>query len=210
MKNDILVPISLASGVPTALPSHPQSSQTNLITFSNSIDPVDLLVTQGDGSVKIFDYPSFSQLHTLHAHTSACSSLALSPTGRYLAIGGSDALISLWDTTDWICQRTIPTTASGRVVGISWSFDGRYICVAMDEVTSSSGAGSVGGLEVYHAATGEIVHTVTTATADTPAVAWHPNRYWLAYAHLERTEAGVIRGNVTLRILGAGPGSASM
>ena len=206
MQNDILVPISMNSGNPVALTSRPQNDQTNLTTFSNGVEPTDFLITQGNGSVKILDYPNFNTIHTLHAHTSACASVAFSPTGRYLAIGGHDALISLWDTTDWICQRTIPTTASGKIVGITWSFDGRYICVAMDEVSSSSGAGSVGGLEVYHASTGEIVHTATTASADTPAVAWHPNRYWLAYSHLERTEAGLIRGTAGLRIIGAAGG----
>ena len=123
-----------------------------------------------------------------------------------MAVGGHDALISLWDTNDWICQRTIPTSASGKIVGISWSFDGRYLSVAMEEVSSSSGAGSVGGLEIYHAATGDVVHTVNTASADTPAVAWHPNRYWLAYSHVDRTESGIVRGTAGLRIIGAAGG----
>jgi THO complex subunit 3 len=169
----------------TALPAHPQSVQTNATTFSHhvptlSAPDLDLLVTTGEGTVKIFSYPSFMLRHTLHAHSSACLSLALAPTGNYLAIGGSDALISLWDTTDWICRRTVSSANGGAVRGVSWSFDGRFICGACDEL----GCGG-NGLEIFHAETGETVHTVPTGTginSGVPAVAWHPSRYWLAYS----------------------------
>ncbi|OJJ49375.1 hypothetical protein ASPZODRAFT_140279 [Penicilliopsis zonata CBS 506.65] len=169
----------------TILESHPQSVQTNATTFSHHIPSTSapdlyLFATTGEGSVKIMSYPSFDVLHTLHAHTSACLSLALAPTGRYLAIGGSDALISLWDTTDWICKRTVSSNNGGAVRGVSWSFDGRFICGACDE----AGCGG-SGLEIFHAESGESVYTVPTtggSNAGIPAVAWHPSRYWLAYS----------------------------
>lgn len=43
----------------------------------------------------------------LTGHTSSCLSTELSPTGRILATGGSDSMICLWDTSDWVCQKTI-------------------------------------------------------------------------------------------------------
>ncbi|KAL2828908.1 WD40-repeat-containing domain protein [Aspergillus cavernicola] len=226
-KDDTLVPISiespsspniLASGMPTApssstskpaiyklLESHPQPIQTNATTFSNHISSpsspdLHLFATTGEGTVKIISYPSFSTLHTLHAHTSACLSINLAPTGRYLAIGGSDALISLWDTTDWICRRTISGNNGGAVRGVSWSFDGRFICGACDEV----GCGG-NGIEIFHAETGESVYTVPTGGSSNtgiPAVAWHPSRYWLAYS---TTADGSAPGG--LRIVGAAGGN---
>lgn len=70
----------------------------------------------------------------MHAHTSAALSLELSPTGRYLAIGGSDALISLWDTTEWVCRRTL-TGMGGGVRTVSFSWDGSFVVGGSDEGT---------------------------------------------------------------------------
>jgi len=124
-----------------------QNIQTNQLLFPHA--PTDaapnlLLLTTGDGSVKIAAWPpatvsgssssspALQTLHSLHAHTSACLSLALSPTGRYLAVGGSDALVSLWDTQEWVCRRTLSGMQGGvRMVGFSW--DGSFVAGSSDE-----------------------------------------------------------------------------
>ena len=201
-QDDALIPISFVEDTPNALPTQQQNIQTNSTTFSHASPPRDLFVTLGDGTVKIFDYPSFQPLHTLHAHTSSCISIALSPSARYLAIGGSDALISLWDTTDWICRRTLSSTATsaGGVKSVSWSWDGRYLCGANYE--PSSDGEKAGGIDVWHAETGENVHTVPTGGMAVQAVAWHPNRYWLAYS----VPDGPVSGSGGLRIVGAAGG----
>lgn len=152
--------------------------------------------------MKIISYPSFDILHTLYAHTSACLSISLAPTGRYLAVGGSDALVSLWDTTDWNCRRTVSSSNGGAVRGVSWSFDGRFLCGACDE----AGCGG-NGLEIFHAETGERVYTVPVggnSNTGIPAVAWHPSRYWLAYS---TTSDGPGSGGAGgLKIVGAAGG----
>lgn len=117
---------------PTALAPSPQPLQTNQTTFTHSSQPRTLLVTTGDGSVRLLDYPSLTTVHALHAHTSACFCLELSPTGRYLAVGGSDALISLWDTTEWVCRRTLAGMV-GAVKQVSFSWDGSYVVGGSDE-----------------------------------------------------------------------------
>jgi THO complex subunit 3 len=63
---------------------------------------------------------------------------------------------------------------TGPVRSISFSFDGSYIVGGSDE-----GA----GLDIAHVETGEIVHSLKTA-GPCPIVAWHPNRYWVAYSDL--------------------------
>lgn len=109
----------------------------------------------------------------LHGHTSSCLTAELQPTGRYLATGGSDSVIALWDTTDWICQRTIASMA-GPVRSISFTFDGSYLVGGSDE-------GS--GLEICHAETGDLVHSYKTA-GPCPIVSWAPTRYCLAYSDM--------------------------
>ncbi|KAJ6014638.1 hypothetical protein N7540_009229 [Penicillium herquei] len=223
-KDDTLIPISVrspstptilsneagTSSVPdasiyTALPARPQDVQTNATAFSWKIPSPEspnlrCFLTTGEGRVKIVDYPSFETLHTLNAHTAACISLALAPHGRYLAIGGGDALISLWDTTEWMCLRTCSSENGGAIRGVSWSFDGRYICGASDEPDCPSN-----GLEIFHAETGDSVYTVPTGPRATiPAVAWHPSRYWLAYS---TTNDGHGSSGSGLKIVGPGSGN---
>ncbi|KAF1817089.1 WD40 repeat-like protein [Eremomyces bilateralis CBS 781.70] len=151
------------------LSSQKQHSQTNQNIFSWSGNEV--FVTTGEGQVKILDYPSLDPLHTINAHTSSIFSIELSPPGTYLAIGGSDALISLWDTTDMICKRTLPSCV-GPVKSVSFSFDGSYIVGGSDEGNT---------IDIAHTETGEYVHSFDTQGGN-QCVAWHPRSYVLAYS----------------------------
>jgi len=138
-----------------------------------------IFLSTGEGRIKILSYPAFEPIlkrtyedkpFELSAHTSSCLTCTLSPTGRYLATGGSDSIITLWDTATWTCPRTLIDMV-GPVRSISFSFDGSFVLGGSDE-------GS--GLEISHAESGEHIHTVKT-TGPCPVVEWHPSRYWLAY-----------------------------
>ncbi|KAF2156041.1 WD40 repeat-like protein [Myriangium duriaei CBS 260.36] len=181
-RDDVIVPIDVRMGaavgsVPEALEAREgkklQTAQTNQLAFSNS--GREVFATTGDGLVKVLDWPSMEHLHTLNAHTSAANCVAHSPNGNYLATGGSDSLIALWDTHDWVCRHTLARSTSA-IHHLSFSFDGTYL---------ASGCGSEkdgqSGIEIAHVETGEYVHTIETTNAPT-IVAWHPLRYWLAYA----------------------------
>jgi THO complex subunit 3 len=202
-QGDVLIPISTAiPSSPHILSRHKQNQQTNQTTFSNAYPPADLIITQGDGSVKILDYPSMAPLHAIAAHTSSCTAISYCPNGKYMAVGGSDAMISLWDTTDWVCRRTVSNASSGAIRGLSWSWDGRYLVGASEEMGTGGGEGLSSGFEIYHAETGDVVHTIATGTSGIPAVEWHPNRYWLAYTQIEETR----QGKSSLKIVGAAGG----
>ncbi|TPX17445.1 uncharacterized protein E0L32_003088 [Thyridium curvatum] len=173
----------------TPLSSHQQSVETNQIAFCWSGEKV--FVATGDGKVRVLSYPDFepvlrvpytteegeSEEFTLNGHTSTCHSVAVNPTGRYVASGGADSVIALWDTTDWICQRTI-TSLVGPVKSISFTFDGSYVVGGIAEES---------GLEISHTESGEHVHSLKTAGV-CPVVAWAPTRYCLAYS-----DAGSLR-----------------
>ncbi|KND90459.1 THO complex subunit 3 [Tolypocladium ophioglossoides CBS 100239] len=155
----------------TPITSHQQTMQTNQISFCWGAEKIFLATSEG--RTRVLTYPGFEPVFNnayeaeprefmLHGHTSSCLTVELQPTARYLATGGSDSIISLWDTTDLICQRTISGMA-GPVRSIR------------------------NGLDIYHAETGEHVHTFKTA-GSSPVVAWAPLRYCLAYSDL-----GVLR-----------------
>lgn len=85
-----------------------------------------------DGRVRLLSYPALEPLvHLNHqveqgqstefmlkGHTASCLTVELSPTGRYLATGGADSIIALFDTKDWLCHRTF-SSMEGPVRSIS-------------------------------------------------------------------------------------------
>ena len=118
----------------TPLSSHRLSTTTHQISFCWSGTKV--FATTDDGRTRILSYPDFVPVlqepfgseddadaapeFALSGHTSRCLSAELSPNGRVLATGGADAVISLWSTTTWLCQRTL-TGMAGPVKSISQS-----------------------------------------------------------------------------------------
>ncbi|KAF2401270.1 WD40 repeat-containing protein [Trichodelitschia bisporula] len=179
-KDDTLIRID--RGKLAQVDSYRQPVQTNQTAFSWS--GKELFLTTGDGSVKVLDYPSMNHLYTINAHTSSCYAIEMNAPATHLAVGGSDALITLWDTTNWVCQRTLDHM-TGPVRSISFSCDGAYIVGGSDE-------GS--GIEIVHAESGDYVHRVDFALP-APVVQWSPKDYSLAYAFGE--------GHAGLRIIGS-------
>lgn len=150
--------------------SPPQKPAEKLLQVVFSWSGQELILSTGDGQVKILDYPSFSTLHTVHAHTAPCPGLDISPAGTSIAVGGEDAIISLWDTTEFICQRTF-AQMEGPVKSLSFSFDGHYLVGGSDDGLN---------LDIAHVDSGEYQHKVIT-NRPAPLVSWHPSRYVLAY-----------------------------
>ena len=64
---------------------------------------------------------------------------------RYLAVGGADAIISLWDLKEWICIRTFDRQELGNPViqvannyswpirTLSFSYDGVYLASGSED-----------------------------------------------------------------------------
>lgn len=89
-----------------------------------------------DGRIRILSYPDLNPLlhlnypvesdqsteYMLKGHTAPCLAVEVSPTGRHLATGGADSIISLFDTKDWLCQRTL-ASMQGSVKSISTNYD---------------------------------------------------------------------------------------
>ncbi|KAF2667419.1 WD40 repeat-like protein [Microthyrium microscopicum] len=165
-KDDTLYRISRATN--SVISTHVQPIQTNHVAFS--WDGQQIFLTGGDGTVKILNYPSMEQTYTFRAHTSSCFWLDMSPTGRILAVGGTDALVTLWNTKLWTCPRTLDRL-TGPIRTVSFSWCGGYITAGGEEDR---------GLELYHVDSGEMLHRIECGAA--PLVQWSPKDYSLAYA----------------------------
>ncbi|KAJ7437150.1 WD40-repeat-containing domain protein, partial [Mycena galericulata] len=92
------------------------------------------------------------------AHVGGCVAVALDPRGRYLASGGHDSIVNVFDLAESICVRTITACES-------------YIAIA------NSGA----YIDICATATGAPLHRVP-ALAPAPTVTWHPSKYAIARA----------------------------
>ncbi|CAK5263112.1 unnamed protein product [Mycena citricolor] len=138
-------------------------------------------------SLRILDYPSLTRKEELPAHPGGCMALALDPRGRYLASGGFDSIVNLFDVEEWICTHTI-TACDHRINGISFSHDGEYLAI-----------GSAGSyVEICGTETGLSLHRVPTSAPAT-AVTWHPSRHALAYCGQTRPREG---GPAPVAVLG--------
>lgn len=63
---------------------------------------------------------------------SSLLSLALHPQGKYLAVGGQDARVSLYSARDWLLERTYHQP-SGAIRHIAFSPDGELLAVGGDD-----------------------------------------------------------------------------
>ncbi|WVW78608.1 hypothetical protein I302_100567 [Kwoniella bestiolae CBS 10118] len=104
-------------------------------------------------------------------HSASLLSLAFDPQGKYLAVGGQDALLSMFDTRGWICERTFDV-CSAAIRHIAFSHDGEYIALGGDDTY-------IAIVSVYSGATVAKlpVHGMVSS------IAWHPRMNWLAYSY---------------------------
>jgi len=148
-----------------------------------------LFITTDGGKVEIVSMPKLKKVRTVQAHPplSNCQSIAFSPNERYMAIGGSDAVTSVWEVRDLICMQTL-TRLDYPVRTVSWSFCGNLLASGSEDRV----------IDISWAMTGEKVAEIPI-NAECFDVAWHPRLYLLAYATgTPATE----RDPVTLRIFG--------
>ena len=169
-------------------PAADKSSPSRYYSMCFSNAGREVFATTGEGPVNILDYPSMELLHTISGHTHATYAVQQSPRGDWLAVGGGDSIITLWDTQDWHCSHAL-TAHTSATRDLSFSFDGAYIVAG----SGSDARDADKGMQIYHVDTGDVVCKVDTSHAVTTA-SFHPYRYWVAYAG----DAG------GLKIVGAG------
>ncbi len=126
-------------------------------------------------------------LHIYGKHTDSVQAIAWSPDGKYLATGGRDKLIHIWDTTT---GSKIFTYAkhSTYVYGLAWSPDGRRI------ISTSFAA-----VHIWDALPGENVVVYHDHSLWVYTVAWSPGGKFIASAGEDKTIRiwDAVTGNTT-------------
>ncbi|KAI1796143.1 WD40 repeat-like protein [Ganoderma leucocontextum] len=154
--------------------------QGSATTFNHAGD--GLVVTRSsdtDHVIRALSFPGFDALHSVPAHVGGCMATALDPRGRYLASGGNDSIVNLFDlSSDWICARTI-TVCDNAINALSFSHDGEFIAIA--------NAGSY--IDICATETGMPLHRVP-ALGPAPTVAWHPSKHVIAYCGQTKIREG--------------------
>jgi len=145
--------------------------------FNHSGDGV-VLTHHSEHTLRIMDYPSLTIRESPAAHVGGCVAVALDPRGRYLASGGYDSIVNMFDLSEWICARTI-TSCENAINALSFSHDGEYLAIA------STGT----YIDICATETGVPLHRVP-AIAPSPTVAWHPSRYVIAYCGQTKIREG--------------------
>ena len=156
--------------------------------FSGHSGPVNVL----DGKLL-----SVQILEKLECHQGPCDCIAIDPTGRNFATGGADALIAIWDVEEMMPLKTL-THLEGRLKGLDYSFDGKYLATASEDkyigIFSTSikennfldyfeekKSKSKPPWATFAEFLADHLHSVETEFSCND-VSWHPSKYLLAYS----------------------------
>jgi len=151
-------------------------------------------LTTGNGTVEIYRYADLlkpaepTPLHSLQAHTANCYCIDFDPKGEHFAVGGADALVTLWKVDELVCVNTC-ARLEWPVRTLSFSHDSRYIASGSEDAY----------IDIADVSTGQQVHQIAPTNAMN-SIAWHPSKLLLAYAADDKDRTG--RDDGSFRIFG--------
>ncbi|CAH7674379.1 WD40-repeat-containing domain protein [Phakopsora pachyrhizi] len=164
--------------------SEGQKDQINEVAFSHSGEYI--FVPNGAGAVVTYEFKledgavRLNQFNRCEAHACIINCIDIDPRGRYIAVGGADSIVSLIDLEDFYCVNTFAHLDSD-VRTISFSYDGDFVAIAGKDFF----------IDISSVSTGQQVKKIDSLTYPVNTLAWHPSKYFLAYAGDEK--AGNVR-----------------
>jgi WD40 repeat protein/serine/threonine protein kinase len=144
------------------------------VTFDPNSIAQRLASASADGTVRIWDVMTAKEVTPLLGHTIDVRCVAFSRDGRFLASGGHDRVVKVWDAQTWkLChERSDPT---GGIESVAFHpKDSRLLAWGGADAT----------VKVWNSATGEI-RTLHGHTSWVISVAFSPDGDWIASASLD-------------------------
>ncbi|RKP03180.1 hypothetical protein CXG81DRAFT_6252, partial [Caulochytrium protostelioides] len=151
-------------------PEHvvPQTVGINEVCFTP--DGARLLAATTTGGIRVLDAATLALEETLPAHRASCLAVDIDRRQRYVATGGADGLVTLWDLAARCCVSALSSLA--HVVDcVRFSANGDYVAAGSADAS----------ILVAHTESGATFATLPIPQA-CKALAWHPLHPILAYA----------------------------
>lgn len=121
--------------------------EVNEISWNNDGDY--FFLTTGLGTLQVMSYPEVAKIDELEAHTANCIAIQFrfikivfyelflilnlsSPCGKWFAVGGADAIVSIWDAHEYVPIRTV-SRLEWPVRTLSFSHNGKLLAAASED-----------------------------------------------------------------------------
>jgi uncharacterized protein with WD repeat len=149
---------------PTAVPAAPEQPPPGRrpLRLRNAAVAVAALILVAAGAYVLYESLSQGPLRTLTGHSLDADSIAFTQDGKWIAAGGWDTSINIWNVADGRLSLTIKNF-SGHAA--PFSPDGKWI---------AGGAGD-SNVMIWDAATGRTAHTFSKHTKKVQTVAFSPD-----------------------------------
>ncbi|HZH14393.1 MAG TPA: pentapeptide repeat-containing protein [Archangium sp.] len=129
-----------------------------------------------DGSVRLWDVRTSSELRRLHGHSDWVRSVAFSPDGQWLASGSDDKTVRLWDVRTGSELGRIQGH-SDKVMSVAFSPDGQWLASCSVDKT----------VRLWDVRTGSELRRLQGHSDWVRSVAFSPDRKWLASGSNDKT-----------------------
>lgn len=158
------------------------------------------LAVAGWKVVEVWDVRAHRKIHELRGHTNWVYGVAFSPDGKWLATGGGDGPIKLWDADTGVERLTI-SGHEGAVLDLAFSPDGQSLV----------STGTDRSVRLWEVSTGRRIGVFHGHTDFVPAVAFSPDGRELASGGNDGTlKLWDRRTSLPVVIEGLGPGSVGL
>jgi len=112
------------------------------------------------------------KFYTLVGHTCSTNCLCFSPCGRYMATGGSDATVCIWETNGMVCTRTMDRL-NRPIQSVSFSHDSKLLASSSRDESK---------IDIADVQTGQKICDVESSRYGASDMEWNPKGYALAFA----------------------------